>query len=82
MLAVLNARGYDLLTFADPIAFRYLYETRYRDQPAPVLIVCTGQADVHQTWYGGLGEQCQGFTWRRYEPGNSRRRRGRSGAAV
>ena len=51
MLAALNARGYDLLTFDDPIAFRYLYETRYRDQPAPALIVRTGQADVRQLPY-------------------------------
>ena len=34
-----------------PSAFRYLYETRYRDQPAPVLIVHTGQADVRQLPY-------------------------------
>ena len=47
-MAASNARGYDLLTFDDPIAFRYLHETRYRDQPAPALIVRTGQADVRR----------------------------------
>jgi hypothetical protein len=51
VLAALNARGCDLLTFADPIAFRYLYETRYRDQPTPALIVRTRQADVRQLPY-------------------------------
>jgi len=51
VLAALNARGCDLLTLDDPIAFRYLYETRYRDQPAPALIVRTGQADVRELPY-------------------------------
>lgn len=51
VLAAFNARGCELLTFDDPIAFRYLYETRYRDQPAPALIVRTGQADVRQLPY-------------------------------
>ncbi len=30
ILAGLAARGYDVLTFDDPVAFRYVYESRYR----------------------------------------------------
>ena len=52
----------DLLSFDDPIAFRYLSETRDRDQPAPALIVRTGQADARPLPCGLLraGRQLQG----------------------
>ena len=57
VLAALTARGYDLLTFDDPIAFRYAYESRYRiHEPGasqapgasarPALIVRTDRPDL------------------------------------
>lgn len=52
VLAALAARGCDVLTFDDPVAFRFLYESRYREQwrvtpGAPTaLIVRTDQPDL------------------------------------
>lgn len=57
VLAALGARGYDVLTFDDPIAFRYAYESRYREQwrvtpgAAAALIVRTDQPDVRSLPY-------------------------------
>ena len=52
VLAALGARGYDVLTFDDPVAFRFVYESRYREQwrvapgAAAALIVRTEQPDL------------------------------------
>ena len=52
ILAALGARGYDVLTFDDPTAFRYAYESRYRERwrvtpgVAAALIVRTDRPDV------------------------------------
>jgi hypothetical protein len=51
IVAALGVRGYDLLTFADPISFRYVYESRYRGHwsdpvAPPALIVRTDQPDL------------------------------------
>jgi len=62
MLAALSACGYDLLTFDDPIAFRYAYESRYRiHEPGasqapgasarPALIVRTDRPDLRSLPY-------------------------------
>lgn len=51
VLAVLGARGYDVLTFDDPIAFRYVYESRHRRQQGVALIVRTDQPDVRSLPY-------------------------------
>ncbi len=57
VLAALAGRGFDVLTFDDPVAFRYVYETRYRDRwgegpgSPPALIVRTDQADVRSLPY-------------------------------
>lgn len=62
ILAALSARGYDVLTFDDPVAFRYVYESRYR-APVPgtcqvngmssplALIVRTDQPDLRSLPY-------------------------------
>ena len=57
VLAALAGRGFDVLTFDDPVAFRYVYETRYRDRwgegpgSPPALIVRTDQAGVRRLPY-------------------------------
>lgn len=55
--AALGARSHDLLTFDDPVAFRYVYESRYREpwrqtvSPSPALIVRTDQPDLRSLPY-------------------------------
>ena len=57
VLASLGARGHDVLTFVDdPIAFRYVYESRYRRQQGVALIVRTDQPDVRSLPYDLLTE--------------------------
>ena len=57
VLAALSVRGYDVLTFDDPIAFRYAYESRNRERwrvtpgAAAALIVRTDQPDVRSLPY-------------------------------
>lgn len=58
VLAALAARGYDVLTFDDPVAFRYVYESQYRApdltglrKPVRSLIVRTDQPDVRRLPY-------------------------------
>ena len=43
----LSAKGFELLLYEDPIAFRFVYETKYRSrldagQPIDLIIVCHG----------------------------------------
>ncbi|MCX7707650.1 MAG: BREX-3 system phosphatase PglZ, partial [Anaerolineae bacterium] len=62
VLAALTARGYDVLTYDDPVAFRYVYESQYRahvpgtsqvpgTSSPPSLIVRTDQPDVRSLPY-------------------------------
>lgn len=51
MLAALSARGCDVLTFNDPVAFRYVYESRYRGKPEAALIIRTDRPDVRSLPY-------------------------------
>ncbi len=57
VLAALASRGFDLLVFDDPVAFRYVYESHYRDHwgegpgSPPALIVRTDRADVRSLPY-------------------------------
>lgn len=55
--AAIVGRGYDLLTFDDPVAFRYIYESRYREpwrqgaSPSPALIVRIDQPELRSLPY-------------------------------
>jgi hypothetical protein len=61
ILAALAARGYDVITFGDPVAFRYVYESRYRTHGPGTcevpgtsqssLIIRTDQPDVRNLPY-------------------------------
>ena len=47
ILAVLRERGFSLLQFEDPIAFRYAYECHHRDRPGTDLIVWVAESAEH-----------------------------------
>jgi len=62
VLAALGARGYDVLTFDDPITFRYVYESRYKGRwsagigAAAALIVRTDQPHLRELPYDLLAD--------------------------
>jgi hypothetical protein len=55
ILTAIQARGFDLLAFDDPIAFRYRYESQYRPYLAPTgskrLVVRTEEPDTSKLPY-------------------------------
>lgn len=57
LLAVLRGRSFDILTFDDPVAFRYVYESRYRshwdagEETLQALVVRTDEPTVHHLPY-------------------------------
>src|SRR5690242_1113903 len=57
ILQELHARGYELFTFNDPVAFRFTYEMQYRmrwnqnEATAQGLILRTEAADLHSLPY-------------------------------
>jgi len=62
MLATIRARGFDIMPFDDPVAFRYAYESQYRsrwdagEEPPLALVVRTGQSDLRHLSYDLLQE--------------------------
>jgi len=57
VLAALDARGYDVVTYDDPVAFRFVYESRYRARRTPApgeassLVVRTDRPDIRNLPY-------------------------------
>ena len=62
VVEVLNARGFELLTYADPVAFRYAFETRFRrnwdggEVGHLVVLARTDQRDLNHIPYDILEE--------------------------
>lgn len=59
VLAQVQAQGYDVVVYGDPLAFRYLYETQYRAawdarQTTRPLVVRTAASDVNSLPYDVL----------------------------